>query len=160
MRLADKDGAQMVAIGAITLPARTDADGLLSLPILPTDMTIALDEGGDVLTVSEFGEVDALVRLALPTDADARSIIGDYGNEAASLTASISIEAGAEAARLVLSSPMGATTYQLTPLADGLWEATGGTGLPLVITLEFGDGGFRLTTGRTTRLPFYRRMLA
>ena len=160
LRLTEKDGAQMVAIGAVTLPARTRQDGSLSLPILPTDMRITLGDEGDLLTVREFGKVDQLERLALSTDADMGSIIGDYENEAASLTASISIEAGAGSAQLVLGSPMGSTTYQLTPLADGLWEATGGTGLPLVVTLEFGDGGFRLTTGRTTRLPFYRKMSA
>ena len=158
MRLADKDGAQMIAIGAITLPARTGQDGSLSLPILPTDMRITLGAEGDLLTVCEFGKVDQLERLALSTGADVRSIIGDYENEAASLTASILIETGAGSAQLVLGSPMGSTTYKLVPLADGLWEATGGTGLPLVVTLEFGESGFKLTTGRTTRLPFSRKM--
>lgn len=155
LRLGEQDGAQTITIGAFTLPARRDDSGALSLPFLPTDMRATVSANGDHLDIEEYGRTDSLLRLPTTCAIAEESIAGHYNSRAASLTAIIRQKDG-NALEMVFNGPLGSTAYLLHPLADRLWEAKATSTLPLVATLEFDDSGFRLTTGRTTRLPFLR----
>lgn len=159
LHLGEQDDAQTITLGAFTLPAHREEDGSLSLPVLPTDMRLSLAATGDLLDLREYGNHERLHRLPPPGTADAAAIAGEYRNEAASLTAVIREQDGG-AAEMRLAGPMGSTVYALSALSDRLWEAKGMNGLPLAATLEFGPDGFRLTTGRTIRLPFRRAACA
>lgn len=155
LRLGEQDGTQTISIGAFTLPANRDADGALRLPYLPTDMQVMPASCGAYLDVLEYGRSDRLDRLPDETAATSGSIAGRYDNSAAALFAIIQ-RTDEGTWNMVLGGELGSTIYGLKPLGDHLWEARATNSLPLVATLEFEDGGFRLTTGRTTRLPFRR----
>lgn len=147
--LEDLDGKQAIRIDGMTLPARRDEHGRLSVPLVPTDMRVIPDEDG--LTVEEYGETDRLDRVEPPADAAATDIAGTYENRAAAMTATVS---AAGTPTLRLAGQLGAMDYALAPIGPALWEGRATGTLPLALVVEVVDGGLRLTSGRTHRLPF------
>ena len=147
------DGAQAVRIGGMSLPARRDAEGALSLPLIPSDMRIVPDEAGEMLEVTEFGRTDRLHRVEPPADPGAARLAGAYESAAAAIAAVVDM---GSAARMTLSNTLGSLDYALEPIGSALWEARATGILPLAATLELRDDGFFLTTGRTMRLWFAR----
>ncbi|MBF7014295.1 serine hydrolase domain-containing protein [Novosphingobium resinovorum] len=157
LSLVGHAGQQAVVMGGMTLPTTRDADGRMTVAILPTDLRILPVEtdGVTALETTEFGEADHLAPVTVPECTTAASLIGRYESRAARLAADIRIdEAGA--ARIVLSGPLGGTDYLLEPLGPDLWRAVSPTLSPPGGTLEFGAGGFLFTSGRTVRLAFER----
>lgn len=155
LTLVASDGKQAIRLGGMTLPAKRDGDGWLSLPIVPTDMRLRPADGGASLELTEFGQRETLTRVTPAEKQDAGPILGDYDNAAAGISAVIA-RTGEEAPRLTLRNAVGSFMYTLTPVAPDLWEARGAGPLPLAATLEFEGTGFLLTTGRTLRLKFER----
>jgi hypothetical protein len=154
LTLVDNAGKQAMTIGGMSLPARREADGALTVPILPSDMrVIANDAAPATLEVTEFGATEQLHAVKPPEGADAAGLYGVYESKAAGLTANIHADETGRA-RLLLSSAVGATDYLFEPVGPGLWKISppepGATGA----TLEFDAKGFRFTTGRTVRLQF------
>jgi CubicO group peptidase (beta-lactamase class C family) len=157
LSLAGHGGQQAVVIGGMTLPATRDADGRLTVAILPTDLRILPVEidGTTALETTEFGETDHLAPVTVPEGITAAPLVGRYESRAARLTADIRIdETGA--ARIVLAGPLGGTDYLLEALGPDLWRAVSPTFSPPGGTLEFGGHGFLFTSGRTVRLAFER----
>lgn len=157
LTLLANEGGQAVSVGGMTLPARRDAQGRLTVAILPTDMRILpVEKGGAVgLEVTEFGERDDLARVEVLEGTSAAPLVGRYESRAARLTAEIRID-DAGAPRILISGPVGGTDYVLEPLGPDLWRAVSPTLSPPGGTLEFDTEGFRFTTGRTVRLAFER----
>lgn len=151
--LEDLNGSQALRIDGMTLPAKRDEEGRLSVPLVPTDMRVTPDEDGKALTVDEYGRTDRLMRVEVPSDADATTIAGTYDNGSAALI--VEITAG-ESATLRLQGPLGGMDYALSPIGPMLWEGRATGTLPLALLVEVIDGGIRLTSGRTHRLRFVR----
>ncbi len=161
LALVEQDGRQAVTVGGMTLPARQEADGSLSVAILPTDLRITpVQDGEEVVTLAlrEFGVHDRLDRLA-PLEGTPGPPAGFYACASAGLLASVR-DGGAGQALLRMSCEAGALEFVLSPLGPDLWEARCTGALPLVMSLEFAAAGFALTTGRTARLRFLRQSAA
>ncbi|MFV3126571.1 serine hydrolase domain-containing protein [Niveispirillum sp. KHB5.9] len=156
LTLVAHEGRQAIRLGGMTLPAKRDDQGWLSMPIVPTDMRLRPASDGASLELTEFGQQELLLRVTPTEGQDAATILGEYDSAAAGITASIARN-GEEAPRLTLRNEVGSFIYNLTPVAPDLWEARGAGPLPLAATLEFAGNGFLLTTGRTQRLGFERR---
>ncbi|MBP7337485.1 serine hydrolase [Niveispirillum sp.] len=154
LTLVANEGKQAIRLGGMTLPARRDAEGWLSLPIVPTDMRLRPVDDGGSLELTEFGQQEVLRRVTPGQGQDAAAILGDYVSAAAGISASI--RDGDEAPHLTLRNAIGSFLYKLAPVAPDLWEARGAGPLPLAATLEIDGTGFLLTTGRTLRLRFER----
>lgn len=151
--LAEHEGRQTVAVGGMTLPALRDAAGVISVPIMPSDLRLSpvrRNRVVEALEATEFGRVD-LLELVHPS-ADAKAPPGDYGSPAAGLSARVDSDEGG--ARLTLRGPYGETAYRLAPIGPDLWLATATSIHALSVTLEFDARGFALTSGRTVRLRF------
>jgi hypothetical protein len=138
----------------MTLPAKRDADGYLSVPLVPTDMRVAAIEDGNAVTLAEYGRIDTLTRIEPPESASSEAILGTYASPGAGLRAAI--DEGEAPAKMTLSGALGAMEYALTPIGPELWEGRATGALPLVVLIEFGEDGFMLTSGRTQRLAFGR----
>jgi len=154
--LAAHEGRQTVAVGGMTLPALRDGSGVISIPIIPSDLRLTLVRRNQVvvaLDAVEFGQVDRLQLVHPP--GDARAPAGSYDSSAAGLSACI--EGDAAGVRMTLRGPFGETPYALTPIGPELWLATAASAHPLSVTLELDARGFALTSGRTVRLRFERR---
>lgn len=155
LTLAAHEGAQVMTVGGMTLPARRDARGAMSVEILPTDLRVTpVREDGSVvaLDVTEFGHPDRLQRVE-PNEEQAP--VGHYRSRDAGIEATI--ERGDAGPAMQLTGITGTTRYALTPLGPGLWHGAATTGiLPVAVTIELDADGFRLTSGRTVRLRFER----
>ena len=155
--MVEHEGRQLLDLGGMTVPTRRDADGALSIaiPFLSDLRVTPLVSGGTVgsLEVIENGSGDRLGLVEPP--ATAAAVAGRYGNTSASLAATITTGPAGEAV-LNLAGGFGAMDYAMTPVGPDLWQAKGMSDLPLVVTLEFDPDGFRLSSGRTTRLRFTR----
>lgn len=155
LRLGELEGNQMITLGAITLPARRDDAGELTLPYLPTDIRVIPSTDGAYLDVREFGGNERLHRVIPAADTSVANIAGCYASRAASLTATIA-QTGGDTIEMTIAGPLGVVRYALTPITAALWEARATDMLPFQATMEFGETGFCLTTGRTLRLSFDR----
>lgn len=153
--LEEADGAQAIRIDGMTLPARRDAEGALSVPLVPTDMRLTPAADGLSLTLDEYGRSDMLHLIEPPVDTSIEALAGEYGSAAAGLRASIAADEDG-AARLILEGSLGSTSYQLTSIGPDLWEGRATGALPLALLIEVDEEGFRLTSGRTQRLRFAR----
>jgi CubicO group peptidase (beta-lactamase class C family) len=156
--LVGQEGAQAMSIGGMTLPARRDADGTITVSIIPSDLRVTPVREGDAviaLDILEFGNADRLERVAAPADASLGGRYGEYQHAPAEMDARLHAdESGAP--RLTLRGTLGSLDYGLEPIGPELWRTVPPPTMPLGGTLEFGDAGFLFTTGRTTRLPFTR----
>lgn len=153
--LVEQAGQQAVDVGGMILPALRREDGAISVPILPSDLTLRpVLQGGAVvaLEANEFGQDDRLVPVHPPSDTALPA--GLYESPAAGLSARLSAEGEC---RMTLIGPYGATEYRLTAIGRRLWRGIGASSLPIGVTLEFDADGFALTSGRTVRLRFQRR---
>ncbi len=158
LTMVEHEGKQAVAMGGMTVPMQSHEDGSLSIEIVPMDLRITPVRAGDAvvaLEVKEYGLDDRLDRVVPPADAAVGSLAGRYENASAGMTATIAHDP-AQDATLHLTCEVGGMNYALTPIGPDLWEAKATSTLPLMLTLEFDADGFRLTTGRTTRLRFTR----
>ena len=159
LTLVEHENRQAIGIGSMTLPARYDEAGTLSvaMALFPTDLRITpVREGEAVVAIEavEFGQRDRLDRVEAPDAAAAAGPPpGRYESPAAGLLASITQDAQG-GTTLRLSAELGTMDYALTAAGPGLWQARGAFNLGP--TLEFDADGFRLTTGRTVRLRFRR----
>ena len=154
--LAEHEGRQTVTVGGMTLPALRDVHGVISVPIIPSDLRLSLVRRNQIvvaLEAVEFGQVDRLELIHPP--GDAKTPAGEYESPAAALSARI--EGAATGPRMLLRGPFGETSYSLAPIGPDLWQATALSAHPLSVTLEFDAHGFALTSGRTVRLRFGRR---
>jgi CubicO group peptidase (beta-lactamase class C family) len=155
LALEDMDGRQAIRIDGTTLPAHRDAEGRLTLPLVPSDLVVSPSADGALLELNEFGRNDTLLRIVPPQNADINAIVGRYENAAADLVAAIAAD-NTGAATLTLAGPLGATDYELAAIGPALWEGRATGVLSLAVLLEVGDGHFALTSGRTRRLAFER----
>ena len=162
LAMGEHDGKQTITIGGMSLPALTEAGGILSVPLLPTDLRIVpvSSDGRAALEITEFGASDRLEQVRPPPDTGIGGLIGLYASTATGVRAVIAAgETGAPT--LKLSCTLGplfdaALPYALQPIGPDLWEAKVQSLLPLVATLEFHAEGFDFTTSRTARLRFVR----
>lgn len=154
LALETVDGKQAIRVDGMTLPARRDADGRLSVPLVPTDMRIVPQPDGSAIEVAEYGRTEVLARVEPPADASVAQIAGRYDNPAAAM--SITVSEGEGGGTLLLAGPLGATRYRLAPIGPRLWEGRAAGTLPLALLVEIGDAGLSITSGRTHRLPFGR----
>ncbi|WP_315761756.1 serine hydrolase domain-containing protein [Sphingomonas sp. Y38-1Y] len=148
------DDKQAIRIDGMTLPARRDADGRLSVPLVPTDMRVTPESGGGALTLAEYGASERLVRVDAPAEPDWAAITGRFVNASAEM--SVSVERSEEDATLRLAGPLGAMDYRLRAIGSDLWEARAAGTLSLALLVEVDGKGLRVTTGRTHRLRFAR----
>lgn len=149
--LIGHDGAQAINVGGMVLPARRDADGTISVSIIPSDLELRPIGDGSAMDLVEFGNADRLERVTPPAQAALAPLLGAYENPGAGMEATITQDG------LRLRGPIGALDYGLEPVGPDLWRTVPPPGLPLGGTLEFGADGFAFTTGRTSRLQFARR---
>lgn len=150
------EGKQAIRIDGMTLPARRDSKGRLSVPLVPTDMAVMAQPGGMALAVEEYGRTDILWRVEAPKDAEIDSLVGQYENASAAISAAIAKQ-GDGSALLTLSNSLGALNYALTEIGPTLWEGRATGSLPLAVLIEARDDGLLLTSGRTQRLRFAPR---
>ena len=159
LTLVEHEGKQLLDLGGIAVPTRREADGALSIAIsFLSDlqvMPVATHGADERLDITEDGASDRLDRVEPPADATAATLAGCYANAAASMTATI-VADPAGGGMLRLAGGFGAIDYTMTPIAPDVWQAKGPPEVPLVVTLEFDPDGFRLSTGRTSRLRFVR----
>jgi CubicO group peptidase (beta-lactamase class C family) len=158
LNLVAHEGTQAVAIGGMTLPVRLHPDGSWSVAILPTDMRITLVRDADqvvALVVREFGAEDRL-DLVVPPVGTQHVPLGHYACASAGLLARVDGTACGPGL-LNMSCEAGNLEFALSHTGPGLWTARCMAALPMVMTLEFDEAGFALTTGRTTRLRFFRQ---
>lgn len=155
--LEEVDGGPAIRIDSMTLPATRDADGALSVPLVPTDMRVTPAPDGGSLTLAEYGRSDTLFRIEPPAGVSARPPEGRYAAEAAGLCAEVAV--GGDDATLTLTGALGAMDYALSAVGPDLWEgrATGALPLALLIEVDRDGSGFRLTSGRTQWLSFARQ---
>ncbi len=153
--LEEVDGAQSIRIDSMTLPATRDADGALSVPLVPTDMRITPAADGQTVTLAEYGRIDTLSRIEPPEGSTATGLAGVYTNPAAGLRGEIRVS-DLGAATMTLSGLLGNMEYALTPVGPNLWEGRATGALPLALLIEVEERGFRMTSGRTQRLEFGR----
>lgn len=149
------EGSQAIRIDGTTLPARRDAEGWLSVPLIPTDLQVLPNPSGLMLELRECGQTDILRRVEAPEDVEMDSLVGHYRNASAAITATIAKQDGGTAL-LTLSNSLGSMRYALTAIGSGLWEGRTKGSLPLAVLLEIKNEGFLLTSGRTRRLWFER----
>jgi CubicO group peptidase (beta-lactamase class C family) len=152
--LAVAAGRQAIRIDGMTLPALRDSEGRLRVPLVPTDMRLTPDAGGDAVTLAEYGAVDTLYRVQPPSDAAAETIAGVYRNEPAAME--IEVATGDGTAVLTFRGTLGEMTYDLRPIGPDLWEARATGTLPLALLVEVSGEELRVTSGRTRRLRFRR----
>ena len=158
LTMVEHDGRQAVTIGGTTLPVRRQADGALSVAILPSDLRITpVHEAAGIvaLDIREFGLSDRLDRIEPADETTTAPVAGRYENAAAGMAATVTHHPEGPAL-LRMSGALGGIEYAMTPIGPRLWQAKATSALPLVLTLEFDPDGFDLTTGRTTRLRFTR----
>lgn len=154
--LVAHEGTQAISFGGMVLPARRDADGTITVSIIPSDLRIMpIRQGADVvaLDVTEYGNADRLQRVTPPAGAKLLDRLGPHAHAAAGIEARLYAD-DAKVPRLTLSGPIGSLDYGLEPIGPDLWRTVPPDGLPIASTLEFGPDGFLLTTGRTRRLRF------
>lgn len=148
------DGAQLLNLSGMMLPTIRDADGGISVPILPTDLLIRSEAEGTRLQVTEFASVDTLERTESPHGEGLDGQVGSYASGSAGLTAELS--RSEEGYSLRLANSLGSLVYPLTPIGPRLWQMVSPVPMPLGGTLEFSDNEFLFSTGSTTRLRFTR----
>src|SRR3546814_17929356 len=61
-------GKQAIRIDGMTLPARRDGEGRLSMPLLPTDMVVTPQRDAMAIEVEEYGKTDCLRRVEAPKE--------------------------------------------------------------------------------------------
>lgn len=149
--LGEADGAQTIRVDGMTLPARRDSAGRLSLPLVPTDLRVVASR--ESLEVTEFGRTDRLERIEPPGGVPTPA--GRYESPDAAMSATVTDRDGA--AILALGGALGVTEYALAAIGPGLWEGRATGALPLAVLIEIEAGGFLLSSGRTHRLRFDRR---
>ncbi len=158
LTLVEHEGKQAMTVGGMTLPARRDADGVISVAILPTDLVVVPARAGDdvvSLTSHEFGNVDLFDHVEPPLVPDVNLLPGRYESKAAGLSANVTISQDG-ALTVALSNKWGNTAYGLMPIGPALWQATAVSSYPMTFTIETDPDGFRLSNGRTERLRFER----
>ncbi|HVI97559.1 MAG TPA: serine hydrolase domain-containing protein [Sphingomonas sp.] len=145
------EGKQAIRIDGMTLPARRDSEGRLSVPLLPTDITVTPQSDTKAIKVDEFGKIDLLQRVEAPKNPNLDSLVGRYRNASAEIIATIAKQDDGKAL-LTLSNPLGTMNYALVAIGPALWEGRAASSLPMAMLLEVGDDGLLLTSGRTRRL--------
>src|SRR3546814_7728387 len=103
-------GKQAIRIDGMTLPARRDGEGRLSMPLLPTDMVVTPQRDAMAIEVEEYGKTDCLRRVEAPKDIKPGTLVGRYRHTPAAITMTIATQ-GDGTALLTLSNPLGAIDY-------------------------------------------------
>lgn len=148
LTLEEAGGAQAIRIAGMTLPARRDGEGRLSVALAPTDLRVLPRADGSALDITEFGTSDVLLRVEPP--ARPAPIDGHYANAAAGLTLAI------DGTALRLAGELGGTDYRVAAIGPRLWEARATGTLPLELLIEDAGDDLLVTTGRTRRQRFTR----
>jgi CubicO group peptidase (beta-lactamase class C family) len=151
--LIEHDGKQAMSIDGTTLPARRDADGSISVAIVPTDLRLKPSADGSTIELTEFGAKDELQRVEPRSEASLDIWLGAYSSDSG-LDAELTTVRDGYALRI--ESSLGGLTYQLRSIGPDLWQMVSPLLMPLGGTLEFNDDGYLFTTGRTLRLKFER----
>src|SRR3546814_6573540 len=76
----------------MTLPARRDGEGRLSMPLLPTDMVVTPQRDAMAIEVEEYGKTDCLRRVEAPKDIKPGTLVGRYRHTPAAITMTIATQ--------------------------------------------------------------------
>jgi CubicO group peptidase (beta-lactamase class C family) len=152
--LVGYEGKQLLNLSGMMLPTLRDAEGGISVKILPTDLLIRPSADGKRLELTEFGSVDTLERTEPVQGESLEDARGSYTSDSADITADLALSDGGY--NLRLSHALGSLLYPLTPIGPRLWQMVSPVQMPLGGTLEFTDDGFLFSTAGTTRLRFTR----
>lgn len=148
------EGQQLMVLSGMMLPAGRDADGALSVPILPTDLRVRPSADGLRLDLTEYGLPDTLDRVEPVAGETLDDLIGSYQSGPAGVLAELS--RSDQGYNLRFSNELGSLLYPLTPIGPRLWQMVSPVPMPLGGTLEIEADGFLFSTMNTTRLRFVR----
>jgi D-aminopeptidase len=164
VQLSERDGEQIVAIDSVEMPAREDTQGTLWLEGrwfgYTNRVTSARLIGDGVrpsrIELHEFGNRDALERLGEPEPGERLRLLGDYRSNGTATHATIAEIAGT--LELKTRGRFGSATYQLEPLAPGVWRARQASAMLWggILVFDAPGGGFRFSGYTNRRLPFER----
>lgn len=158
--LHTQDQQQIASIDGIDMPVAPDESGVLRPSgIHPSrgQGIVLKDDSAEPVSIelNEFGAVDELKRIR--SERRSPAPVGTYVSPTAAIQFSI-VENKSDL-QMKTSGPSGSTTYDLTPLGEGIWRARLPTmGFPPggILTLDSDAAGLTFWSFRTRALRFQR----
>jgi len=154
LSLIAHEGAQLLNFSGMMLPTLRDADGAITVQILPTDLVVRPNSEAARIETHEFGSDDTLDRVEPVEGESLDKWVGEYRVGSAGVSSVLSRSDDGFELRLV--HELGSLKYPLVPLGPKLWQMVSPVPMPLGGTLEFEEGAFLFSTASTTRLRFNR----
>lgn len=161
IQLFANNGQQIVSIDGFDLPVEREDNGVLRhvpfVSFMKQEVTLIGDPEKPVsIRLSDFGNIDELVRQKPAKDADMRAVVGRYRSDTTG--SEVTISETADGPRMRAVGRFGSAELGLECLADGIWR-TQRVALGFIGGLLLFDGNgaaLRFSNCLTRSLPFRR----
>jgi len=161
IQLFAQEGKQIASIDGTDMPVEADDGGVLWPTGVSRYVKQAVALVGDPLKpgsvrLSDFGNVDEIVREKPAEEADVGDIVGRYRSDTTGTEAYI--DETDDGPRLMTSGRFGSAVYPLECLATGIWRAkpTNVAFLGGILVFEGSGDAFRFSSYATRALAFRR----
>jgi CubicO group peptidase (beta-lactamase class C family) len=156
VELTVQDNKQLFSLdGSQGTPVTPDEDGVLQLPAIMQFLQTTFTPGVETGRLAEFGNAEELEKVEPNREAKLSGYVGIYRSEPLGAVAKV-IDCDGNG-QLAIEGRHGGAIFNLTPLTDTIWRASGVGALALIAGIvTFNMGGLDISFTRMKHMRFSR----